>query len=112
MSENGVLRRLQDDRVAWWCPGCEAYHQVPVRPHPRGWEFDGNFSAPTFAPSVLVNSVKPLTDDEYERVMAGELIEPRSVRCHSFVRQGRIEFLGDCTHALAGQTVQIERREA
>lgn len=27
--------------------------------------------------------------------------------CHSFVRAGRIEFLGDCTHALAGQTVPL-----
>lgn len=27
--------------------------------------------------------------------------------CHSFVRAGKIEFLGDCTHALAGQTVAL-----
>lgn len=27
--------------------------------------------------------------------------------CHSFVRDGRIEFLSDCTHALAGQTVEL-----
>ena len=28
-------------------------------------------------------------------------------RCHSFVREGRIEFLGDCTHAMVGQTVDL-----
>jgi len=28
-------------------------------------------------------------------------------RCHSFVRDGRIEFLSDCTHALKGQTVDL-----
>ena len=27
--------------------------------------------------------------------------------CHSFVTDGRIQFLGDCTHKLAGQTVNI-----
>jgi len=27
--------------------------------------------------------------------------------CHSFVTDGRIQFLTDCTHALAGQTVDI-----
>ncbi|MGC4033677.1 MAG: hypothetical protein QM754_18485 [Tepidisphaeraceae bacterium] len=29
-------------------------------------------------------------------------------RCHSFVRDGQIEFLGDCTHELAGKTVPLE----
>ena len=28
-------------------------------------------------------------------------------RCHSFVTDGRIQFLSDCTHALAGQTVDL-----
>jgi hypothetical protein len=27
--------------------------------------------------------------------------------CHSFVVDGRIQFLGDCTHHLAGQTVDL-----
>ena len=27
--------------------------------------------------------------------------------CHSFVTDGRIQFLGDCTHSLAGQTVDL-----
>jgi hypothetical protein len=27
--------------------------------------------------------------------------------CHSFVTDGRIQFLNDCTHPLAGQTVDI-----
>jgi len=27
--------------------------------------------------------------------------------CHSFIRDGKIQFLGDCTHALAGQTVDL-----
>jgi hypothetical protein len=27
--------------------------------------------------------------------------------CHSFVTDGRIQFLSDCTHELAGQTVDL-----
>ena len=27
--------------------------------------------------------------------------------CHTFVTDGRIQFLSDCTHALAGQTVDL-----
>ena len=27
--------------------------------------------------------------------------------CHTFVTDGRIQYLGDCTHALAGQTVDM-----
>lgn len=40
--------------------------------------------------------------------MAGETIIPDSFVCHSFVFDGEIRFLGDCTHALAGKTVPLE----
>lgn len=32
---------------------------------------------------------------------------PECYRCHSFIRGGRIEFLADCSHALAGKTVPV-----
>jgi hypothetical protein len=28
--------------------------------------------------------------------------------CHSFVENGRIRYLSDCTHAYAGQTVELK----
>lgn len=71
------------------CPGCEEPHVIPTKPHERGWDFDGNEAAPTFSPSILVHET------------------PVSPRCHSFVRAGRIEFLSDCTHKLAGLTVEL-----
>jgi hypothetical protein len=64
--------------------------------------------APTFTPSIRVGGVQPLTDEEAEHVFSGEKIEPRPMCCHSFVTDGKIQFLGDCTHALAGQTVPLE----
>ena len=30
-----------------------------------------------------------------------------STVCHHFIRDGKIQFLGDCTHALRGQTVDL-----
>ena len=53
-----------------------------------GWSFDGNLDHPTFSPSMLCRGGQ------------GHV-------CHSFVRDGRIEYLPDCTHSLAGQTVEL-----
>lgn len=93
------LRSAQGGRLHFYCPGCAAVHGINVGegPGPR-WGWNGNVDRPTFTPSVLVTwSVPPPRepDDPPDRV------------CHSFVRDGRIEFLGDCTHALAGQTVDM-----
>ncbi|MGQ3486130.1 DUF6527 family protein [Roseovarius pacificus] len=100
------LRRAEGGRIMFWCPGCNGVHAVIVDGS-RGWTFDGNEQAPTFAPSVLVRGTEPITDDEHARIMAGEKITPKPAVCHTFVRAGRIQFLNDCTHDLAGQTVDL-----
>ena len=86
------LRSCADGKLLFWCPGCDGPHglQVGHGPGPR-WEWNQDADAPTFSPSVLVS---------YEH--AGV-----EVRCHSYVRDGRIQFLDDCTHALKGQTVEL-----
>lgn len=84
---------------AFECPACGVYHSLNVRPAHWAaggnpvWSFNGDVERPTFSPSLLV------------RWNEGENREPRV--CHSFVRDGRIQFLGDCTHDLAGQTVEL-----
>jgi hypothetical protein len=86
-----ILRSLEGGKVAFRCPGCGSTHAVRVTgndPGPR-WTYNGDPERPTFSPSILVTW--------------GRL----SKRCHSFVRAGEIEFLGDCTHELAGKTVPI-----
>ena len=78
------------------CPACRGFHAFYTeRPNQIGarWTFDGNLESPTFNPSMLV--------------AISETPGYPAVRCHSFVRAGRIEFLPDCTHALAGQTVDL-----
>lgn len=71
------------------------------------WTFNGDEEKPTLSPSILVRGTKPISDQEAERIMRGENIEPIPIVCHSFVTDGKIQFLTDSTHALAGQTVEL-----
>ena len=88
------------------CPGCQDEHHVPTVGE-KAWGFNGSLEAPTFTPSILVRGVVPITNEEADRVMAGENVARRSFCCHSFVTDGRVQFLGDCTHELAGKTVDL-----
>lgn len=72
----------------WWCEGCRSLHRFDDR-----WTFDGNLEHPTFSPSLLT---------QWEE---GE--EHRPCRCHVFITAGQVQYLGDCTHDLAGQTLPI-----
>ena len=94
--------RYGDDGPKWrtiyvWCPACDTLTALPIPgedgtlpQHGRDhWEWDGDLERPTLTPSILQHQteVSPL--------------------CHSFLRDGRWQFLGDCTHHLAGQTVDM-----
>lgn len=103
-----ILRSVEGGGLAFRCPGCDETHMVGP-----GWTYNGNPDAPTFTPSVLVKS------GHFIEGRAGKdcwcTFEERIGRkpqfsckvCHSFVTDGQIQFLGDCTHALAGQTVAL-----
>lgn len=101
MAAAGAYLRTRPGGYLYWCPGCRHAHwvnvDVPERPR---WTFNGELAAPTFNPSVRVF------------VPAAEATErhparPEITLCHHFVRDGMIEFLGDCEHPLAGQTVPM-----
>lgn len=94
----GVLRTAEGGRLMFWCPGCDGAHIVRVEGEGRPrWGFNGNHEKPTFTPSILVT---------YNGTDAGIDDAPPAV-CHSFVTDGQIRFLTDCTHDLAGQTVTL-----
>lgn len=73
--------------VVYWCPGCLERHSIRLRaegiPRPS-WEWNGSVDVPTFSPSVHYVG-----------------------RCHHFVKDGYIDFLPDCSHALAGRLVAM-----
>lgn len=115
--KRGILRTGEGGRLLFRCPGCNEAHEVQVGggPGPR-WGFNGDYDRPTFTPSILVRSGhfvpghKPgdgcwctfCAEDEEDGVPGFSCRQ-----CHSFVRDGMIQFLGDCSHPLAGQTVPI-----
>lgn len=108
------LRSLEGGRIAFRCPGCGDVHAVTVREDgvhvSPAWGWNHDPVRPTFTPSIRVTGHKIIRDaaglwtGEWERDAAGR---PLPSVCHSFVTDGRIQFLGDCTHALAGQTVDL-----
>lgn len=99
-----ILRNGSDGRLTWWCPGCNHAHMIQVGEGtgPR-WTWNGDAARPTFSPSVLVTWKEP--SDVPEQFDDAAYDVPKV--CHSFVVNGAMQFLGDCTHALAGQTVPI-----
>lgn len=79
--------------MQFWCPGCDDLHQVDDK-----WQVNDTGGLLTISPSVLVS--RQFSDYAHGRGIVDD-------RCHSFVRGSHIEFLSDCTHKLAGQTVQL-----
>lgn len=94
--------QYQDGRHYGWsfkCPGCGDYHCIPTNhaDPQKNWEFNGNPDSPTFSPSLKVGWVEPL-----------DMPNPGTRHvCHSFIRDGRMQFLSDCTHKHAGQTLDM-----
>ena len=86
------------DRLRFYCQGCESIHEVDNK-----WTFNNDYEKPTLSPSVLVTWGKycthlntPENQKYYEENNLGG-------RCHTFVKEGVIEYLDDCTHQLRGK---------
>lgn len=100
------------------CPGCGDYHMASVGAGqgPR-WAWNGSLDRPTLTPSLLVRSGHHVPGHAGDTCWCNwpdkaEFPDLQCYVCHSFVTDGRIQFLGDCTHALAGQTVDLPEIEA
>ena len=93
----------------FFCPGCDEAHSLRA----GIWSFNGDFDRPTFSPSILVKSGHYCQGQDgkpcwctYEQRF-GKRAPFSCYICHSFVREGQIQFLADCTHSIAGQTVVL-----
>lgn len=91
-----VVKGPQAEYRAFMCPGCDDLHVIPIT-GPKAWGYNGSMDRPTFTPSVLVHANPPNPKTGW----------PGTPRCHSFVRDGRINYGLDSTHALRGQTVDL-----
>ena len=65
------------------CAGCGYTHAITETIH---W-FNQDVNKPTLTLSVLYRS--------------------GNICCHSYIKEGKIEYLSDCTHQLKGQTIEL-----
>lgn len=78
-------------RLTFFCPGCKGHHFFLVagnQPCPC-WKWNGDRNLATFTPALMFQG------------------GPNKTRCNSTVTNGRIQFYPDCSHELAGQTVDV-----
>ena len=109
---SATLYAVDANGIAFWCPGCRAQHVVTIGAGAGAWKWNGSVERPTFHPSVLASYPhwEPSAEDPEvaAAIKRGEVKQQLVERkCHSFVTDGQIQFLGDCTHELAGQTVPL-----
>jgi hypothetical protein len=110
------VRNLAGGGVVYFCPGCDDVHQINSHRTGPQWTFNGNYEKPTFSPSVLYTTGHYVTGESgktcwctfearYPEYKGRK--NPKCYRCHSWVRDGMIQYLADSTHALAGRTVPV-----
>jgi len=90
------IRKVQRSETTWEylfvCPGCNCEHAFDNR-----WSFNQDFEKPTISPSFKQVGFLGFDNEE-----------PTYGTCHSFIKNGMIQYLGDCTHKLKGQTVELK----
>jgi hypothetical protein len=109
--EDSILHKCSSDSTfeyIFFCEGCGNCHgfRTATWPQPTGmteqeiewfkskWNFNDDNKKPTISPSLLIHDINE----------KGE----QFVKCHSFITDGKIQYLGDCNHKLAGQTIDLK----
>ena len=76
----------------YMCPGCGYEHAFGLVSEGGHHQFNMDLNNPTISPSLLQN------------------FSPDKI-CHSFIRDGKIQFLGDCWHDLKNKIVDLPEIE-
>lgn len=84
--ENG--QKFHGDQYMYWCDGCGFEHVFALQAEGGHHQFNGDLDNPTVVPSLV------------EDFTPGRM-------CHSFIRNGNIQYLTDCSHHLAGKTIEL-----
>jgi len=77
--------------IMFWCKACGHPHVANLDAEYSSvvWEFNNDMFRPTINPSIMAQ------------------LPSTGYRCHCFVRDGMIIYLSDCTHDLAGMTLEL-----
>lgn len=79
----------EDGSVSFKCPGCGRWHVVNHAGNVR-WNFNGDVDNPTIFPNIVCKT-----------------LGSQEVSCHCIVENGKIRFLPDSKHALAGMVIDL-----
>ena len=72
----------------FWDVALDRPNAFYVRDQHPSWSWNGDYECPTVSPSIrLIHTVNQVD--------------------HLFIRDGKIQYLNDCTHELAGKTVDM-----
>lgn len=82
-------KKYHHDQYEYFCKGCGYTHVFGLKLEGGNHNFNMDFESPTVSPSLLQN------------------FGGNSKLCHSFIRNGKIQYLNDCQHELAGQTIEL-----
>lgn len=84
--------------LVFYCPACGQNHTAWLQGRGWGdrplWRWDGRTDCPTLTPSLRIETPDP------------DGGPPLHV-CHFFIKAGQIIYLSDCTHRLAGLSVDM-----
>lgn len=109
-----VSKIQQVGRSVWsfFCPGCDSEHRFN-----QGWEFNGDFDRPTITPPIFTTTGHYRADYKPGNPCGcspGKQKNPgvnRFIfacrRCHALVTDGKIQYFSDCSHAMAGKTIEL-----
>jgi hypothetical protein len=98
----------------FYCPGCKEIHSVRTIGKAGLWSFNDSEDRPTFQPSILVKSGHYFNPDHcwcsFYKKPENNIPNEKQFKCyicHSYITDGNIQFLEDCSHELAGKTVHL-----
>ncbi|MCK9544275.1 MAG: DUF6527 family protein [Novosphingobium sp.] len=80
-----VIKKEGHDKYLFYCPGCRCFHWFTT---PR-WLWNNNIESPTVTPSIVLNA------------------QDLKQRCHLQIINGRLRYLSDSYHYLAGITISM-----
>ena len=109
-----VFRKVENEpgRFNFWCDGCQCAHgiwtDVPNAYSGAKWSFNGDLIKPTVSPSILVTYKHPKGYSNDNHAPIGYDGPMEIDICHSYIENGNIQYLADCTHSLAGKTVPLK----
>ena len=81
----GIVLKTQ---YLYFCEGCGYEHAFALNSEGGHHSFNLDLDNPSVSPSLLQNFVPGKT-------------------CHSYIKEGKIQYLSDCWHSLAGQTIEL-----